>query len=62
MLFRSITGADGVMVPMVTEQQKSKRRQTEKQKRIKEGRESTARKGRPKKGSDGDYKEFKIVT
>lgn len=57
-----ITGADGVMVPMVTEQQKSKRRQTEKQKRIKEGRESSARKGRPKKGSDGDYKEFKIVT
>lgn len=57
-----ITGADGVMVPLVTEQQKSRRRQTEKLKRKEEHRKSTAKPGRPKKGSDGDYKEFKIVT
>jgi len=31
-------------------------------KRAKQGRRSTARAGRPKKGSDGDYKEFKIVS
>jgi hypothetical protein len=56
-----ITGADGVMVPLVTEEQKYKRRQTEKAKRIKEGRKSTASRGRPKKGSDGAYKESKVV-
>lgn len=57
-----ITGADGVMVPLVTEQHKSNRRQTEKIKRQKEGRKSTVQRGRPKKGSNGDYKEFKIVS
>lgn len=56
------TGADGVMVPLVTDEQKRKRRATEAQKRRKEGRRSTARPGRPKSGSDGAYKEFKIVT
>ena len=56
-----ITGADGVMVPMVTEQQKRKRRATEAEKRKQDGRSSTARPGRPKSGSDGPYKEFKIV-
>ena len=56
-----ITGADGVMIPLVTEEQKCKRRKTEKAKRIKEGRKSTAPKGRPKKGSDGAYKESKVV-
>jgi len=57
-----VTGADGVMVPTVTEQQKRKRRATEARKRKKEGRRSTAKPGRPKTGTDGPYKEFKIVT
>jgi len=57
-----ITGADGVMVPMVTEQQKRKRRATEAAKRKREGRESSASAGRPRGGSDGPYKEFKIVS
>ena len=57
-----ITGADGVMVPMVTEQQKRKRRNTQAAKRKKEKRKSTAKAQRPRKGSDGPYKEFKIVS
>jgi len=57
-----ITGADGVMVPLVTEEQKDKRRQTESAKRLKQGRSSTAQVGRPKQGSDGPYKEFKVLT
>jgi ribosomal protein L27 len=57
-----ISGADGVMVPLVTEQQKRKRRETEASKRRKEGRRSRARRGRPRRGSDGGYKEFKIVS
>jgi len=56
-----ITGADGVMVPLVTEPQKRKRRQTESAKRLQQGRSSTAPVGRPKKGSDGPYKEFKVL-
>lgn len=55
-----ITGTDGVMVPLVTEKQKQARRKTEAKKRKKQGRKSTARCARPKKGSDGDYKEFKV--
>lgn len=57
-----VTGADGVMVPLVTEEQKRKRRVTEARKRQREGRRSTARPGRPKSGSDGSYKEFKIFS
>ena len=57
-----ITGSDGVMVPLVTEDQKRKRRQTETKKRTQEKRKSTARAARPRQGSDGDYKEFKIAT
>ena len=57
-----ITGVDGVMVPHVTQEQKAKRRQTEKAKRKSRSRHSTAKRGRPKKGADGPYKEFKIVT
>ena len=56
-----ISGADGVMVPLVTELQKRRRRETESTKRIAQGRSSTAKGGRPKKGSDGDYKEFKVL-
>ena len=57
-----ITGADGVMVPMVTEQQKRKRRAAESKRRKEQGRKSTARAWRPRIGSDGPYKEFKIVS
>lgn len=57
-----ITGADGVMVPLVTEQQKRKRRQTEAARRQNQGRRSPARRGRPRRGSDGPYKEFKVVS
>jgi hypothetical protein len=57
-----ITGADGVMVPRVTEEQKQKRRQTESVQRTEQGRSSTARVGRPPLGSDGPYQEFKLVT
>jgi len=46
---------------MVTESQKQKRRETESAKRIEPGRPSTTAVGRPKKGSDGSYKEFKLV-
>jgi hypothetical protein len=57
-----ITGSDGVMVPMVTQTQKLKRRVTESQKRKDQGRKSAATPGRPVSGSDGPYKEFKIVS
>lgn len=57
-----ITGADGVMVPMVTRQQKQKRRATQAKKRQRQARKSTACAGRPRSGSDGAYKEFKIVS
>ena len=57
-----ITGADGVMVPLVTEEQKHQRRQTESAQRTEQGRSSTAPVGRPKLGSDGPYQEFKLVT
>jgi len=57
-----ITGADGVMVPMVTDEQKQKRRASEAMKRTQAKRASTAKPGRPKSGSEGPYKEFKIVS
>ena len=57
-----ITGADGVMVPRVTDEQKQKRRATEARKRTEQGRASTACVGRPPQGSDGPYKEFKVLT
>ncbi len=56
-----ITGADGVMVPLVTEQQKHKRRETESARRLQQGRSSSASVGRPRRGSDGPYHEFKLV-
>jgi hypothetical protein len=57
-----IVGADGVMVPTVTDEQKRKRRATEAQRRKDKGRKRGRRAGRPKTGSDGPYKEFKIVS
>ena len=56
-----IAGADGVMVPMVTEQQKINRRKTQAARRKKQKRKSTAKACRPRKGSDGPYKEFKVA-
>jgi hypothetical protein len=57
---RVYLGSDGVMVPMVTAQEKAKRRQKTRQKRRRRG-----RKCRPlpaaKPGADQKYKEFKIV-
>jgi len=57
-----IVGADGVTVPTVTDQQKRKRRATEALQRQERGRKSGRRPGRPKSGSDGPHKEFKIVS
>jgi hypothetical protein len=56
-----ITGADGVMVPLVTQPQKDQRRATELAQRIAQGRSSTAAVGRPKQGSAGPFHEFKLV-
>jgi len=56
-----VSGADGVLVPVVPETQKARRRETEAKKRCAEGRRSTRRPGRPKRGTDGAYKEAKIV-
>ena len=57
-----ITGADGVMVPLVTDEQKKKRRTTELARQQGQGCKSSRKRGRPKSGSDGAYKEFKIVS
>jgi hypothetical protein len=57
-----ITGTDGVMIPMVTEVQKRKRRETESARRVRDKRRSTAGVGRPKAGSDGAFREFKILS
>jgi hypothetical protein len=56
-----VTGADGVFVPVVPEAQKAKRRKTEAAKRQAKGRRSTRRRGRPKKGDDGAYREAKVL-
>lgn len=56
-----IGGADGVMVPQVTEEQKAKRRATEAAQRLEQGRPSTAAVGRPKAGSDGPFHEYKLL-
>jgi hypothetical protein len=56
-----IGGADGVMVRLVTQEQKNRRRATEAAKRLAQGRPSTAAVGRPKSGSEGPFHEFKLV-
>jgi hypothetical protein len=56
-----VTGVDGVFVPVVPETQKARRRVTEAKKRKAQGRRSTRRVGRPKKGADGEYKEAKVL-
>ena len=57
-----IVGADGVMVPTVTDEQKRKRRATEALRRQEQGRKGGRREGRPRSGTDGPYKEFKIAS
>jgi hypothetical protein len=57
-----VTGSDGVFVPVVPESQKARRRKTEAAKRKAEGRRSTRRRGRPKKGAEGEYREAKLLT
>lgn len=52
-----ITGADGVKVPLVTEQEKAKRR-----KRVGRRRKGYRGRCRIRRGSDQRYKEFKILT
>ena len=57
---RLYLGSDGVMVPLVTDAEKTSRRQQVKQKRRKRGKK--ARPLPPKKtGADQGYKEFKVV-
>lgn len=56
-----VTGTDGVFVPVVPETQKARRRATEAAKRKVERRRSTRRRGRPKKGAEGGYKEAKVL-
>lgn len=57
-----VTGTDGVFVPVVPEAQKARRRATEAAKRQAEGRRSTRRRGRPKKGAEAEYREAKVLT
>jgi hypothetical protein len=53
---RLYVGTDGVMVPMVTEAEKNKRRKSRGPKR------AGSRRRRMRKGADNAYKEFKIAT
>jgi hypothetical protein len=52
-----ITGSDGVMVPLVTEAEKAKRRAL----RRRCGPKARRRRKRIRRGSDNEYKEFKLV-
>jgi hypothetical protein len=58
---RVYLGADGVMVPLVTDQEKRARRATVKAKRRQRGKKCRPL-PRAKAGADGPYQEFKIVT
>ena len=57
---RLYTGVDGVMVPIITQAEKLKRRA-----KVKEKRRKCGQKRRPlpplRKGADRDWKEFKVV-
>jgi hypothetical protein len=55
-----ITGADGVLVPMVTQAEKQKRR-AHRQAGGKASSSSKQRRGRKRQGADQAYKEFKLV-
>jgi hypothetical protein len=58
---RVYLGADGVMVPLITDAEKKKRREKVRQKRQKSGRRCRPLPPR-KEGADQQYKEFKVVT
>jgi hypothetical protein len=58
---RVYVGSDGVMVPTITDQEKQKRRDKVKAKRRKRGKKCKPL-PRARKGADGPFKEFKIVT
>ena len=58
---RIYLGSDGVMVPHVTEKEKRKRRDKTKRKRLQSGEKRQAL-PKAKQGTDGPFKEFKIVT
>ena len=58
---RVYLGTDGVMIPMVTQAEKLKRRQQIRQNRQRRGRRAK-RLSSPRRGADQAYKEFKIVT
>ena len=58
---RLYTGVDGVMVPIVTDVEKVKRRTAIKQKRQRSGKKCRPLPPR-RKGSDKKFKEFKVVT
>lgn len=58
---RVYLGADGVMVPLITDGEKQKRRAKVRQKRQKSGRRCRPLPPR-KAGADQQYKEFKVVT
>jgi hypothetical protein len=58
---RVYLGADGVKVPLVSDDEKRKRRDGVKKKRQQRGRKCRPL-PRAKRGADGRYKEFKIVT
>jgi hypothetical protein len=58
---RVYLGADGVMVPVITDAEKQARRQGVKAKRRRRGKQCRPL-PRAKAGADGPYKEFKVVT
>lgn len=58
---RVYLGSDGVMVPVITQPEKERRRTTIKAKRRRRGRKCRPL-PRARKGADGPFKEFKIVT
>jgi hypothetical protein len=58
---RIYTGLDGVMVPLVTETEKIKRRQSVRQKRQRSGKKQRPLPPR-KRGADQSFKEFKAIT
>jgi hypothetical protein len=60
-LTRVYLGSDGVMVPAVTQQEKDKRRQAIRAKRRRRGRKCRPL-PRARPGSDGPFKEMKVVT
>jgi len=57
-----VVGTDGVMVPVITEQEKKRRQHNYEKRRRKTRANSSVRKPRRCKGSDTGYKEFKIIS